>query len=228
MASDELTSRQRRILEVVCAGVRARGSPPTIREIARAVGVTPASSLYPELDALRDRGLIRRSANAPRTIEGDCAAIEARGSEATDAAPPVNQGTPPPASSPTVAVPLIGRIAAGRPVLAGDDVEEVLSIPQQFVGRGGTYFMLEVRGDSMIEEGILDGDYVIVRSQADAEHGDLVAARIEDEATVKRLDKQLSRPRLVAANPRYDPIEGASIDILGKVVTVIRQYRASR
>jgi repressor LexA len=227
MASSELTSRQQHILEFVCAGMRRHGFPPTIREIARELGVTPASSIYPDLDALRDRGLIRRSATTPRTIEVDCAAVEPRGDVLTDTSPPADQGTGAPAA-PAVDVPLLGRIAAGRPILAGDDVEEVFAIPQQFVGRGGRYFMLAVHGDSMVEAGILDGDRVIVRSQPDAEDGELVAARIGDEATVKRLDRQRGRLRLLPANRGHDPIEDPGIEILGRVVTVIRHYGSGR
>jgi repressor LexA len=228
MTSDELTNLQRRILEVVCAGLSAYGSPPPVREIARAVGLGSVSSIYRELDALRDKGFIRRSATAPRTIEVDCPADQGRGSDPTRTTLSAGEEVLASADSTSVAVPLVGQIAAGMPILADELIEDVFAIPQEFVGGGGTYFMLRVRGDSMIDAGILDGDYVIVRRQATAEHGDLVAARIEDEATVKRLDRQHDRLRLVPANPAYEAIEDQPIEILGTVATVIRHYRAGR
>jgi repressor LexA len=226
MARDELTSRQRRILEVVCAGVHAQGSPPPLSEIARAAGLAAVSSLYAELDALRDMGFIRRSTKAPRTIEVNCTAIQGRDSfpDEVDSSPAIAEAAAP-VETATVAVPLIGQISAGTPILADEVVEDVFAIPQEFVGRSGTYFMLQVRGDSMTEAGILDGDYVIIRSQTTAEHGDLVAARIDDEAIVKRLDLQQDRIRLLSANPMYEPIEDQPIEILGTVATVIRRYR---
>jgi repressor LexA len=205
--------------------MRTHGSPPPLREIARASGLESVSNLYAELDTLRDKGFIRRSAKGPRTIEVDCIAIQV--GSTSDRAGSLSTGTEAPALNETIGVevPLVGQVSAGTPILADEAVEDVFYIPQEFIGRSGTYFMLQVRGDSMTEAGILDGDYVIIRSQPTAEHGDLVAARIGDEAIVKRLSKQNNRLSLLSASPAYEPIEDESIEVLGTVATVIRHLR---
>jgi len=203
--SDELTSRQRKILDVIRDAVTDRGYPPSIREIGEAVGLTSTSSVHSQLEALQRKGYIRRDPTKPRAIE-------------------VHLGGPPmamPRPLPTY-VPLLGQIAAGTPILADEQVEEVLPLPRELVGQG-ELFMLKVRGDSMVDDGVFDGDYVVVRSQRDADEGDMVAALLDDEATVKRLSRKGGRIRLLPANPAYEPIDGAYATILGRVVAVLRR-----
>jgi repressor LexA len=205
---DELSQRQRKILGVIREAVIDRGYPPSIREIGEAVGLTSTSSVHSQLEALERKGFIRRDPTKPRAIE-----VFTEGA-------PVEQPRPLPAY-----VPLLGQIAAGRPILADENVDELMPLPRDLVGTG-ELFGLHVRGDSMIEAGILDGDYVIVRSQPTAQNGDMVAAQLEDleaEATVKYFHRIGNRVELRPANPAYQPIDGTGATILGKVVTVLRQ-----
>jgi repressor LexA len=204
---DELTSRQRKILGVIRDAVSDRGYPPSIREIGDAVGLTSTSSVHSQLSALERKGFIRRDPTKPRAIEVylQHPALE------------------PPKPLPAY-VPLLGQIAAGQPILADEHVEELLPLPRDLVGQGDV-FGLRVRGDSMIEAGVLDGDYVIVRKQETADNGDMVAALLDDpepEATVKYLSKRGDKVQLLPANPAYEPIDGRGATILGKVVTVLR------
>jgi repressor LexA len=203
---EELTTRQRRILEVICEAVGKRGYPPSIREIGDSVGLTSTSSVHAQLDALQRKGYIRRDPTKPRAIEVHCE--DAVGAQ--------------PRSLPAY-VPLVGRIAAGSPVLAEQQIEEEYRLPRELVGQGEELFMLRVRGDSMIDAGVFDGDFVVVRSQPVAEDGEMVAALIDDEATVKHLSRKGGRVRLLPANPAYEPIDGSTAQILGKIVTVIRR-----
>jgi repressor LexA len=204
---DELTARQRRILGVIRDAVGERGYPPSIREIGDAVGLTSTSSVHSQLAALERKGFIRRDPTKPRAIE---VYLE-------------QPAVDPPKPLPTY-VPLLGQIAAGQPILADEHVEELLPLPRDLVGQGEV-FGLRVRGDSMIEAGVLDGDYVVVRKQETADNGDMVAALLDDpepEATVKYFFKRRGRVQLVPANPAYEPIDGSNAAILGKVVTVLR------
>ncbi len=205
---DELSQRQRKILGVIREAVTDRGYPPSIREIGEAVGLTSTSSVHSQLEALERKGFIRRDPTKPRAIE-----------VFTEGAP-----VEPPRPLPTY-VPLLGQIAAGRPILADENVDELMPLPRDLVGTG-ELFGLHVRGDSMIDAGVLDGDYVIVRSQPTADNGDMVAAQLEDieaEATVKYFHRLGDRVELRPANPSYQPIDGTGATILGKVVTVLRQ-----
>jgi repressor LexA len=204
---DELTSRQRKILEVIREAVTSHGYPPSIREIGEAVGLTSTSSVHSQLAALEKKGFIRRDPTKPR-------AIEVYLDE-----PAVEQPRPLP-----VYVPMLGQIAAGQPILADENVDELLPLPRELVGQGDL-FGLHVRGDSMIEAGVLDGDFVIVRSQPTADNGDMVAALLQDmeaEATVKYFHSRDGRVELRPANANYEPIDGTNAQILGKVVTVLR------
>jgi repressor LexA len=204
---DELTGRQGKILEVIREAVTSRGYPPSIREIGEAVGLTSTSSVHSQLAALERKGFIRRDPTKPR-------AIEVYLDE-----PVVEQPRPLP-----VYVPLLGQIAAGQPILADENVDELLPLPRDLVGQG-ELFGLHVRGDSMIEAGVLDGDFVIVRSQPTADNGDMVAALLQDmeaEATVKYFHSQNGKVELRPANASYEPIDGTNAQILGKVVTVLR------
>lgn len=205
---DDLTARQRRILEVIRSTVRTRGYPPTVREIGEAVGLTSSSSVHSQLANLERKGLLRRDPTKPRAIE--VTIVEA------DEAPRAEG----------VAVPLLGRIAAGAPLLAEESIEEYLTVPVGFAD-GVDHFALRVAGDSMIGAGIFDGDIVVVRRQDDADEGDIVAALLpgpaEDEATVKRLRREGRRVILVPENPTLEPLEMAEGRILGKVVAVLRR-----
>jgi repressor LexA len=204
MPPEQMTPRQRRILDFIGETVRERGYPPTVREIGEAVGLTSSSSVHSQLATLERRGLIKKDPTKPRAIVAEPDAPKVRG----------------------VLVPLLGRIAAGRPMLAAENVEDYLTIPMGFAD-GGDHFALRVVGDSMIGAGILDGDVVVVRSQSEADHGDIVAALLpglaEDEATVKRFSRERGRVMLVPENPALEPFEMNDGRILGKVVAVLRK-----
>jgi repressor LexA len=202
---ENMTSRQARILEFIKRTVEQRGYPPTVREIGEAVGLTSSSSVHAQLSTLERRGLLRRDPTKPRAME--------------------LQG--PGGSRPRgVTVPLVGRITAGAPVMAAENVEEYLVVPTGFAG-DEDHFALRVSGDSMVGAGILDGDVVVVRRQDSADPGDVVAALVpgaaEDEATVKRFALDGDRPLLLPENPAYAPIEFTSGLILGRVVAVLRR-----
>jgi repressor LexA len=202
---DEITARQRRILEFIRKTVEDRGYPPTVREIGEAVGLTSSSSVHAQLANLQRRGLIKRDASKPR-------AMEIRG--------------PGGARRGGVSVPLLGRISAGAPVMAADHIEEWLQLPSGYASESD-HFALRVQGDSMIGAGIFDGDVVVVRRQDDADEGDIVAALItgpaEEEATVKRLHRDGTRVMLVPENPAMDPFELGSGQLVGKVVALLRK-----
>ena len=220
--AEGLTLRQRLILETIRDTVAARGYPPTIREMGDAVGLASPSSVAHQLKALEAKGYLSRDPKRPRALvvhlPGDSARVAA--------APP----EPAPAAaadgdvhvSRTVGVPVLGRIAAGGPILAEQHIEEVLPLPRDLVGEG-TLFLLQVRGDSMIDAAICDGDYVVVRQQPDAVNGDIVAALIGDEATVKTFKRIPGQVWLLPHNPAYAPIDGNEATILGKVTAVLRR-----
>jgi repressor LexA len=222
-----LTRRQRRILEVIKEAVDARGYPPSIREMGESVGLASSSSVAHQLKVLEQKGFLRRDPNRPRALEvllpGDEAAeVPAAprsdgGSVAAHDETGVNDAHPAP-----VHVPVLGRIAAGGPILAEEQVEDVFALPRQLVGEG-TMFLLEVRGDSMIEAAICDRDWVVVRQQPTADNGDIVAALLDNEATVKTFKRQDGQVWLMPHNPAYDPIDGNHASILGKVVAVLRK-----
>jgi repressor LexA len=204
-----LTARQREILECIEQHMRERGYPPSVREIGEVVGLTSTSTVHAHLATLQRLGYLRRDPSKPRAIEvrydaGSGAAVERR---------------------PARHVPLVGDVAAGTDVLAQENVEELLPMPADFVGEGQP-FMLRVRGDSMIEAGILDGDYVVVRQEAEPRKGDIVAAGIPgEEGTVKTWSRKGNKIVLLPANSRFEPIEldAADVRVYGKVVTVLRR-----
>ncbi|WP_212012288.1 transcriptional repressor LexA [Catenulispora pinistramenti] len=203
-----LTDRQTAVLNVIRDSVRRRGYPPSMREIGEAVGLQSTSSVRHQLVTLESKGYLHRDANRPRAyiVRGaDGAARNGNGSE------------PEPAY-----VPLVGRIAAGGPILAEERVEELIPIPKQMVGEG-EFFALKVVGDSMIEAAICDGDVVVIRQQNQAENGEFVAAMIDGEATVKELKKEANAVWLMPRNAAYEPIPGNDAVILGRVVTVLRR-----
>ena len=202
---DNVTARQQRILDYIKRTVRERGYPPTVREIGEAVGLTSSSSVHAQLANLERQGLVRRDPTKPRAME-----LRDRDDD-----------------RPTgVTVPLLGRIAAGAPVLAAENVEDYLVLPTGYAGPDEN-FALHVSGDSMVEAGIFDGDVVVVRRQDAAEEGDVVAALLpgaaEDEATIKRFHKEGERVMLVPENPSMEPFEMTDGSILGKVVAILRK-----
>jgi repressor LexA len=205
----DLTPRQRKIMEFLRNWGAEHGYPPSVREIGEAVGLVSPSSVAYQLKALERKGYLRRDPNRPRAVDVRPA------SELVDEE--FDERRPAPAY-----VPLIGRIAAGGPILAEEMIEDVLPLPRELVGEG-TLFMLQVKGDSMIEAAICDGDWVAVRQQPDADNGDVVAALIDGEATVKTYQRRDGHLWLVPRNGAYEPIPGDQATIMGKVVAVMRR-----
>jgi repressor LexA len=209
VTDSELTGKRREILDFIAAQLRERGYPPSVREIGEAVGLTSSSTVHAHLTTLQKQGFLRRDPTKPRAIEvrydaTSGAAIERR---------------------PTRHVPLVGDVAAGTDVLAHENVEELLPLPEDFTG-DGQLFMLRVRGDSMIEAGILDGDFVVVRHQEEADKGDIVVAGIPgEEATVKTYTRKGGKVVLQPANARLDAMvyDPRDVTVFGKVVTVLRR-----
>jgi len=213
-----LTRRQQAILDVIRDSVERRGYPPSIREICESAGLASTSSVAHQLAMLERKGFLRRDPNRPRAVDvrssGDERPKAARRAVAvTDDAP---RGDTP------VFVPVVGRIAAGGPILAEQMIEDVYPLPKSLVG-DGPLFMVKVVGDSMIEAAIADGDWVVVHQQQDADQGDIVAAMIDGEATVKTLKRRDGHVWLMPHNPAYQPIPGDDAVILGRVVTVLRK-----
>jgi repressor LexA len=204
-----LTPRQRRVLEVIRDSVERRGYPPSMREIGEAVGLTSTSSVAHQLASLQRKGFLRRDANRPRAVEVTLPAAHDATGEG-DARP-----------VPTY-VPVVGRIAAGGPILAEEVVEDVFPLPRQLVG-DGPLFLLQVKGESMIEAAIADGDWVVVRQQPTADNGDIVAAMLDNEATVKTFRRKDGHIWLMPANADYSPINGDDAVILGRVTAVLRR-----
>lgn len=203
-----LTTRQQRILQVIHDTVVERGYPPSIREIGEAVGLTSSSSVHAQLEALQRKGYIRRDTNRPTAIEVHLEGAPLAG----------------PRPLPTY-IPVVGQVMAGMPILAEEQVEGVFPLPRELVGEG-QLFILRVHGDSMVEAGVFDGDYVVVRSQPSAEDGDMVAAMLHDqeaEATIKYLSRKAGRVQLFPANQAFEPIPGDQATILGRVVAVLRR-----
>lgn len=209
MIDNELSGKRREILEFIAAELRERGYPPSVREIGEAVGLTSSSTVHTHLTTLQKQGYLRRDPTKPRAIEvrwdaNSGAAIERR---------------------PARHIPLLGEVAAGTNVLAQENVEELLPLPEDFTG-DGQLFMLRVRGDSMIDAGIFEGDYVVVRQQEEANKGDVVVAGIPgEEATVKTYGRRGNKVVLTPANPRLEPMvfDARDVQIYGKVVTVLRR-----
>jgi repressor LexA len=235
---DGLTTRQRRVLEVIRNSVDRRGYPPSLREIGEAVGLTSPSSVSHQLSALERKGYLRKDPNRPRAIEvvSPDTAREGRGyrGSAGAASTPGTTGVQGTAggsgdetgsgdAQPAAAyVPVVGRIAAGGPILAEEVVEDVFPLPKQLVGEG-ELFLLKVVGDSMVDAAICDGDWVVVRQQPTADNGDIVAALLDNEATVKTFKRKDGHVWLMPHNEAYSPIDGDAASILGKVTAVLRR-----
>jgi repressor LexA len=200
-----LTTRQELILSVIKEAIATQGYPPSMREIGAAAGLASPASVSYQIDALIEKGFIRKDATKGRAFEVV---------EHEDAIKPEK----------TINIPLVGRIAAGGPITAEQHIEEVYPLPESLVGKG-ELFLLKVVGDSMIDLAICDGDFVVIRSQKSAEKGEIVAAMIDGEATVKTLSKKDGHIWLLPANDNYAPIDGDNAEILGKVTAVLRSVR---
>ena len=205
MSENELSSRQKLILDVIKESIETNGYPPSMREIGEAAGLASSASVSYQIDALVEKGYIRKDATKGRAFE----IVE----NEDDITP-----------ERTVNIPLVGRIAAGGPILAEQHIEEVYPLPESLVG-SGELFLLKVVGDSMIDLAICDGDFVVIRSQKTAEKGEIVAAMIDGEATVKTFSKKDGHFWLLPANDNYSPIPADNAEILGKVTAVLRSVR---
>jgi repressor LexA len=202
----DLTDRQREILDFIKAEMRRKGYPPTVRDIGQAVGLSSSSTVHSHLNALEAKGLIKRDPSKPRALEvighdRETVVTTMRG---------VRE------------LPVLGAVAAGTPMLAEENIEGTIPLPTEVVREDST-FVLRVKGDSMIDAGIFDGDFVVVRQQPTAENGDIVVALLEDEATVKRFFREADRIRLQPENDSMEPIYVRDVTILGKVVAVFRR-----
>lgn len=221
-----LTDRQRNIINAIQNNIKIHGFPPSFREIGEAVGLRSPSSVKHQLRTLEDKGILRINANKGRAIEILDNSIVKNNSNNK-----INEDSSRVANisayeSDSVInsrdVPLVGRIAAGAPITAEQHIEDVMRLPERLTGTGNL-FMLEVHGDSMIDAAICDGDYVVVREQHEAVNGDIVAALLDNEATVKTFRNDHGHVWLIPHNPAYSPIDGSHATIMGKVVTVLRK-----
>ncbi|ADL68889.1 transcriptional repressor LexA [Thermoanaerobacterium thermosaccharolyticum] len=202
----KISLKQQEIIEFIKSEINRKGYPPSVREIGKAVGLKSTSTVHGHLSRLEKKGYIRRDPTKPR-------AIEVLNNDKRDL-------------SDVIKLPVIGKVTAGSPILAVENIDEYYSIPRDLiVGYEGESFILKVRGESMINAGILDGDYIIVRKQSYADNGDIIVALIEDEATVKRFYKESDHIRLQPENPSMDPIIVDNVMVLGKVVGVIRKLK---
>lgn len=208
---DSLSDKQREILACINEAITRTGYPPSLREIGDSVGLSSISSVSHQLTQLELRGFIRRDPNLNRAIEilveldSDPDAVRVREDD-------------------IVHVPLVGKIAAGIPITAEQNVDDMFALPRQMVGQGNV-FMLKVQGDSMIDAAICDGDYVVVREQKTAENGDIVAAMLDHEATVKVFKQRDGNTWLLPRNSAYEPIDGTYAEVMGKVVAIIRSVQ---
>jgi repressor LexA len=195
------TERQRRILDVIVAFTAERGYPPSVREIGERVGLSSSSTIHAHLKALEKRGLISRDPTKPRALR-------------SGVKPPVRE---------LLVMPVLGKVAAGVPITAQEDIEGEFILPAGFVPRGSDAFMLRVQGDSMADAAILDGDLILVRPQRHAENGEIVVAMLDGEATVKRFYREANRIRLQPENRTMAPIYASDVEIVGRVEAVVRR-----
>ncbi len=217
-----LTPRQQRVLTHIKECLEARGYPPSMREIGEAVGLTSTSSVSHQLRVLQEKGYLKRDPNRPRALEvflpEHMASRRALGSGEESSVDETGVGDLVPQAA---NVPVVGRIAAGGPILAEERIEEIFPLPRRIVG-DGQLFLLEVSGESMIDAAICSGDFVVIRQQPTAENGDIVAAMIDGEATVKTFQRKDGQVWLMPHNAAYSPIDGTHATILGKVTAVLR------
>lgn len=220
-APQPLTDRQRRIVRTIQEAIAERGYPPSMREIGDAAGLASLSSVTHQLGQLERFGYLRRDPGRPRALE---VLLDADGRPVGEAPAPVSlipARHTAAADGDSVDVPWVGRIAAGGPILADQQVEEVMAVPRRLTGEG-ELFMLRVSGDSMVDAAICDGDWVVVRRQDTADNGDIVAALLDDESTVKTFRQRDGHTWLLPQNTAYEPILGDHAKIMGRVVTVLR------
>lgn len=204
----DLTSKQAQILKFIADTLDVRGYPPSVREIGSAVGLRSSATVHAHLSKLEEKGYIRRARSKSRAIEILYTA---------------GQGNKEDVGDDVISVPIVGQVTAGIPILAEENREGALNLSRSFV-RSNNVFLLRVKGDSMVEAGILNGDFVLVRQQETADSGDIVVALLEDEATVKRFFREKDCIRLQPENPAYEPIKVLELSILGKVIGVFRRY----
>ena len=199
-----LTSREAEIIDFIRKNLKAKGYPPSVREIGLAIGLKSSSTVHGYLKRLEDKGYIRRDPTKPRAVEliGGFGRVDA---------------------DDVMVVPVLGRVAAGQPILAAENLDFTLPLPASYFG-DGEFFMLTVRGNSMIDAGIHEGDLVVVRRQPNANNGDIVVALIDDEATVKRFFRESTHIRLQPENQTMEPIIARDLSVLGKVVGLMRRY----
>ncbi len=201
----ELTKRQQQILDFIRADLHRRGYPPSVREIGEAVGLSSSSTVHSHLAALEAKGFIRRDPSKPRALE----VLDFRETDRNIDYDSVR------------AVPVVGQVAAGSPILAAENIEQTMSLPTEMADEGT--FILRVKGESMIDAGILDGDFVVVKQQQTAQNGEIVVALLDDSATVKTFYREADRIRLQPENSSMDPIYSRDVSILGKVVALFRR-----
>ncbi|HPF43980.1 MAG TPA: transcriptional repressor LexA [Syntrophomonadaceae bacterium] len=199
-----LTSRQQQILDFIKKQLKESGYPPSVREIGQAVGLKSSSTVHAHLVHLENMGLLKKDPSKPRTLI------------------PIEEQPDLSMVSDTVYLPVVGAVAAGTPILAEQNIDGHMPVPGEFI-KSGTSFILKVKGESMIEAGILDGDYIIVREQPDANNGDIVVAMLEDEATVKRIYKHPDHIELIPENSTMQPIITSEAHIIGKVLGLMRR-----
>ncbi len=202
-STNDLNHRQKVILDFIQERIKTKGYPPSVREIGEAVGLKSSSTVHAHLVKLEEKGFIRKDPSKPRSII------------------PVNMERLPEADLSTISLPVVGNVAAGTPILATENIEAYFPVPVDFVG-SGNHYILHVKGESMIEAGILDGDYLIVREQNNASNGEIVVAMLEDEATVKRYYKRDQYIELKPENSSMQPIISSEVTILGKVTGLLR------
>jgi repressor LexA len=218
-----LTPRQLRVLATIKDSIERRGYPPSMREIGQAVGLTSSSSVAHQLKTLEEKGFLKRDPNRPRALEVFLPEVMAarRSMSSAEESTYDETGIGDVAPAPTN-VPLLGRIAAGGPILAEETFQDVFPLPRQLVGEG-ELFLLEVSGESMIDAAICHGDYVVIKREQTAENGEIVAALIDGEATVKTLQRKDGQVWLLPHNEAFEPIDGTHATILGKVTAVLRR-----
>ena len=210
MSKDKLSKRQAAIYDYICSYTAERGFPPSVREIGSAVGLASPSTVHMHLKVLQERGLIRRDSKKPRTIE-------VVNDDTTQHLATVTQD----ANNNIITLPIVGNVAAGTPILAAQNIEDSITLPTSIVGDSSS-FVLKVRGQSMINAGIFDGDYVIVREQHDAHDGEIVVALIDESATVKTFYREKDQIRLQPENDAMNPIYVKDASIIGRVTALIR------
>lgn len=212
MSRDKLSKRQVAIYDYICSYTKERGFPPSVREIGSAVGLASPSTVHMHLKVLQERGLIRRDSKKPRTIE-----VVSTDSDRSDGLATVVQDV----NNNIITLPIVGRVAAGTPILAQENIEESISLPTNIVSDSSS-FVLRVRGQSMVNAGIFDGDYVVVKEQHDAHDGEIVVALIDESATVKTFYREKDQIRLQPENDAMNPIYVKDASIIGKVTALIR------